>query len=87
MKRVGEILHFTKSRLFVVETSFKVLPSTPLCDDKGRKIAVSVDLIGPTQKPFVIAKPTVESPEKLEGKILYLRKQRHRVRAKKRRRL
>lgn len=75
---MGRILHYTKSRLYVAEAGFKVLPSTLLYDDAGKKVAVVVDLIGPISQPFVTAKPLVESPEKLVGKVLYLRKQRRR---------
>lgn len=73
MKEVGKILHFTKSRFYVIPSKFKVLPQTSLYNSSGREVAVAIDLIGPIDKPFIIAKPKLKSPEKIVNATLYVR--------------
>jgi len=71
MKEAGKILHLTKSKLYVIEAKDKILPNTELYDSSGRKVAVTIDLIGPINHPFIVAKPIVNKPEKYVGGILY----------------
>ncbi|PCN50569.1 hypothetical protein B6U99_03800 [Candidatus Geothermarchaeota archaeon ex4572_27] len=71
MKEAGMVLHLTKSGLYVIEAKEKLLPNTDLYDASGRKVAVTVDLIGPINHPYIIAKPLVEKPERYVGGPLY----------------
>lgn len=71
MKELGKIIHFTKSKLFVIETKERILPGTELFDSKGRKIAISIDLIGPINRPYIVAKPIVNQPNKYVGSYIY----------------
>ncbi len=78
MKEAGVILHYTKSKVFVVEAKDKLIPETTLIDSRGVKIGVVVDVIGPINKPFLVVKPTVKNPEKYVGAHLYYIKRRRR---------
>lgn len=80
MKEAGKILHLTKNGLYIIEASMKVLPNTDLYDGSGRKIAIAVDLIGPINNPYIVARPLVEKPEKFVGGITYFRLRSRRAR-------
>lgn len=73
MKEAGVILHCTKGGNYVIEAKFKVLPQTTLYNSTSKKVAVSIDLIGPIDRPFIIAKPLLESPEKMTNTTLYVK--------------
>jgi len=79
MKKAGKIIHYTKYRVFVVEAEEKIIPNTYVVDDRGKKIGVIIDVIGPINKPYLVVKPLIEKPEKYIGKeIYYLLKRRKR---------
>ncbi|HEW93473.1 H/ACA RNA-protein complex protein Gar1 [Candidatus Geothermarchaeota archaeon] len=71
MKKAGKILHYTKYKVFVIEADSKVIPNTYLIDDRGRKIGLVVDVIGPVSKPYLVVKPLIKDPEKYVGKEVY----------------
>lgn len=73
MKKKGKIIHYTKSRLFVIKLDHIVSPGSYLLDASRKKIAVVIDLIGPISEPYCIAKPLVKKPESLVGKEVYSR--------------
>ncbi len=79
MKEAGIIIHLTKSNLYVIKASDKVLPGTDLYDARGRKIAVCIDLIGPINKPYIVAKPLINQPNKYVGSYIYYERRRKSV--------
>lgn len=78
MKEVGRILHYTKNKMFIVEARDKVTPDTILMNSKKMKIGKVVDIIGSINKPFLVAKPLVDNPEKYIGGYVYYIKRRRR---------
>ncbi len=78
LKEAGKIIHRTKSGSYVIEAKAKVLPQTLLYDSSGKKVARVVDLIGPIDKPFIVAKPLIQKPEKRVKATLYFSKEKRR---------
>ena len=78
MKPAGKVLHYMRQRLLVIEAKEKLYPETRLYTSSGREAAVIVDVIGPINKPYLIAKPIIDKPEKLVGGELYYIKRRRR---------
>ena len=76
MRKAGKIIHYTKYGVFVIEAVSKVIPDTYLIDDKGRKIGIVIDVIGPVNKPYLVVKPLVYNPEKYVGKEIYYMRER-----------
>ena len=73
MRRLGKILHFSKSRSLIVkcdETGF-VKIGTKTCDSKLREIGKVQDLFGPVSAPCVSIRPQTPSPTKFVGRIAY----------------
>ena len=78
MREAGKIIHYTKNRVFVIEATQKVTLDTYLVDASNRIVAKIIDVIGPINKPYLVAKPLVERPEKYVGAIVYYQKTRRR---------
>ena len=73
MRRLGKILHFSKSRSLTVkcdETGF-VKIGTKTCDSKLREIGKVQDLFGPVSAPYLSIRPQTPSPMKFVGRIAY----------------
>jgi len=80
VKRVGRIIHYTKSGRYVIEAEEKILPQTPLYNSSGHRLAVTIDLIGPVNNPFIIAKPVIGSAEKMVNAVVYVKMEKRRKR-------
>lgn len=80
MKRVGRIIHYTRGGRYVIEAEEKILPQTPLYDPSGHRLAVTIDLIGPVNNPFIIAKPLIKSAEKMVNALVYVRMEKRKKR-------
>ena len=78
MIEIGRIQQYTKSGNLIIQTKHKIIPDTKLLDAKGKKVAVSIDLIGPINSPYIIAKPLIENPYKIVNLMLYVTKEKRR---------
>lgn len=45
-----------------------------ILDSTGKKVGTAFDLFGPVSGPYVAVKPSIERPERLLGKALFLGK-------------
>lgn len=73
LRRLGKILHFSKSRSLIVkcdQTGF-VKMGTRACDSKLKELGKVHDLFGPVSSPYLAIRPTVVSPAKYVGRIAY----------------
>ena len=73
LRRLGKILHFSKSRSLIVkcEQAGFVKIGTRACDSKLRDIGTVQDLFGPVSAPYVSVRPASASPTKYVGRIAY----------------
>jgi len=78
MKPAGRVLHYLKHKLLIIEAKEKLHPDTTLYTSSGREAAIIIDVIGPINKPYIIAKPLIDKPEKLVGGELYYSRKRRR---------
>jgi len=73
LRRLGKILHLSKSRSLIVkcdEPRFVKL-GTKVCDSKLKEIGKVLDLFGPVTSPYVAVRPTTSSPAKFVHRIVY----------------
>jgi len=73
LHRLGKILHYSKSRSLIVkcdEARF-VKMGTKACDSKLKEIGKVHDIFGPVSTPYLAVRPTVSSPTKFVGRIVY----------------
>lgn len=74
MKRLGKVLHLSKSRSLIVrlasEPSIDV--GSKVLDSKLREVGIIQDIFGPVTSPYVAIKPMVPDPVHLVGRIVYV---------------
>ena len=73
MRRLGKILHFSKSRSLIVKCDQAgfVRIGTKACDSKLKEFGKVQDLFGPVSAPYVSIRPAISSPAKYVGRIAY----------------
>ena len=73
MRRLGKIIHFSKSRSLIVkcEKAGFVKIGTNTCDSKLKEIGKIQDLFGPVSAPYLSIRPANPSPAKYVGRIAY----------------
>ncbi len=80
--RLGKVLHLSKSGNLILRLENSSLPTTgsPVCDYKLARIGTVNGVFGPVKNPYLSVHPSVESPARLAGRILYLveKEQEHR---------
>ena len=75
--RLGAVLHMSRSSgNLIVDSSVETRIGATVQDAKGKKIGIVFDVFGPTASPFIAIKPSIETPERLLGKALYVRNRR-----------
>jgi RNA-binding protein len=73
LRRLGKIIHFSKSRSLIVkcdQTGFVKIGSIA-CDSKLKEIGKVQDLFGPVSAPYIAIRPVAVSPAKYVGRIVY----------------
>lgn len=75
--RLGAVLHISRSSgNLILDSSDAARIGETVQDAKGKKIGIVFDVFGPTTNPFIAIKPSIETPERLLGKALYVRNRR-----------
>jgi len=73
MQEVGEVLHRARSGRLILRLTGQVQVGSILSDEKGRKTAKVVELIGPVSRPYASAMPTSERADSgKQGRKLFL---------------
>lgn len=74
LKRLGKILHLSKSRSLIVKLASEpsINVGSKVLDSKLREIGVIRDVFGPVASPYVAIKPVFSDPSSLVGKIAYV---------------
>ncbi len=76
-ERLGTALHISRSSGNLILDSLGVARiGEAVRNAKGKKIGIVFDVFGPTTNPFIAIKPSIETPERLLGKALYVRNRR-----------
>jgi len=78
LKRLGKILHLSKSRSLILKLESDAIPKIgcQVLDSKLKEVGVVYDIFGPTSAPYLAVKPTIPEPSTCVGKILYLAQER-----------
>lgn len=74
MKRLGKILHLSKSRSLIVKLASEpsIDVGSKVLDSKLREVGIIQDIFGPVTSPYVAIKPMVPDPGHLVGRIVYV---------------
>ena len=73
VKRLGKILHFSKSRNLILRLEKNSLPRirSRVFDSKLRHVGFVFDVFGPVSKPYVSVKSSLSNPSDLVGRVVY----------------
>ena len=73
LRRLGKILHFSRSQSLVVRLESPNPPKigTKIFDSKLREVGYLYDVFGSTSKPYVTVKSSGENPSSYIGRIVY----------------
>lgn len=73
LKRLGKILHLSKSRSLILKLETGSLPRlrTRVFDSKLKQVGFVFDVFGPVSIPYVSIKPIVSEPSALVGRVVY----------------
>lgn len=73
MRRLGKVLHLSKSRVLVVKLDPPrfVKPGTKACDSRLRNVGVVADIMGPVSGPYAWVRPTIAKAEAVVGRTVY----------------
>ena len=72
MQKLGRVITLTPSQNLVVKTEKAPKIGSSVVDDNLKDVGRVFDIIGPVTSPYVIVRPSVNEPEKLTSKQLYL---------------
>jgi RNA-binding protein len=73
LQRLGRVQSLTPSQSIVVKaTDNPPKIGTSVVDENLKVIGKVFDVIGPVSSPYVVVRPAVKEPQKLENKRLYL---------------
>ncbi|HYY91967.1 MAG TPA: Gar1/Naf1 family protein [Candidatus Dormibacteraeota bacterium] len=74
MRRLGKVLHLSKSGNLILRLEQTPVPSigAQVSDYKIRQIGVVNNVLGPVKSPYVSVKPVANVDGTLAGRVLYL---------------
>jgi RNA-binding protein len=73
LQRLGRVQSLTPSKSLIVKATDQPLKiGTSVVDENLKVVGKVFDIIGPVSSPYVVVKPAVKEPEKIENKRLYL---------------
>lgn len=74
LKRLGKILHLSKSRSLIVKLTTEPLMNvgSKVLDSKLREVGIVQDIFGPVGCPYVSIRPTLSDPNSIVGKLVYV---------------
>jgi RNA-binding protein len=72
LQRLGLILHVSPSRNIIIKVENTPRIGETVVDENLKPIGRVFDVFGPVASPYAAVKPTVQSPEKLTSKTVYI---------------
>jgi RNA-binding protein len=76
LQRIGPVLHISPSRNIIIKTEKTPRIGETVVDENLRVIGKVFDIIGPVSSPYASIRPTIQKPEELTKKTLYISPQR-----------
>jgi len=72
LQKLGRVITLTPGQNLVVKTEKAPKIGSSVVDDNLKDVGRVFDIIGPVTSPYAIVRPSVNEPEKLTSKQLYL---------------
>ena len=72
LQRLGKVLSVTPSQSLVVKIDKPPKLGSAVIDENLKVVGKVFDIVGPVSSPYAVIRPSVQNPEKLTGKQLYV---------------
>jgi RNA-binding protein len=72
LQRLGRVLHISPSGNIIAKPENIPRIGETVVDENLKTVGKIFDLFGPVRSPYVAIKPTIQKPEKLTNKTLYI---------------
>lgn len=72
MQRLGRALHVSPSRNIIIKVETVPKIGEKVVDENLKHVGKVFDVFGPVSSPYVAVKPTIQKPEKLTNRVLYV---------------
>jgi RNA-binding protein len=73
LKRLGKVLHLSRSRSLVVklESETRIRLGIKVYDSRLREVGFVADIFGPVTTPYIAIRPIIPNPVSQVGRVLY----------------
>ena len=72
MKRIGKVIHITRSGDLILRSDFAPRIGDPVYGPDLKRVGIIADVFGPVRAPYVAVRPLVDDPSRLVGRVLYV---------------
>jgi RNA-binding protein len=76
LQRLGRVLHISPSGNIITKIENIPRIGETVVDENLKAVGKVFDMFGPVSSPYVAIRPTIQKPEKLTNKTLYISPQR-----------
>ncbi len=76
MQRLGRVFRISPSRNIIIKVETVPKIGERVVDENLKPVGKVFDVFGPVSSPYVAVKPTIQKPEKLTNRVLYVLPQR-----------
>jgi RNA-binding protein len=76
LQRLGRVLHISPSRNVIIKTENIPRIGETVVDENLKTVGKIFDMFGPVCSPYVAIRPSIQKPEELTNKMLYISPQR-----------
>ncbi len=72
VKRLGKVLHLSKSGRLILRSQTRVKLGSPALNQDLKAVGTVFDVFGPVENPYTSVKPSVRDPSQYVGKLLFV---------------
>jgi len=72
LQRLGLVLHISSSRNMITKVDKAPKIGEVVVDENLKTVGRVFDIFGPVTSPYVAIRPSIQKPDKLAGKIVYV---------------
>lgn len=72
MQRLGRVLSVTPSQNIIVKIDKAPQMGSAVIDESLKVVGRIFDIVGPVSSPYAVIRPSIENPEKLANRQLYI---------------
>jgi len=72
LQRLGRAFHISPSRNIIIKVESVPKIGERVVDENLKPVGKVFDVFGPVSSPYVAVKPTIQKPEKLTNRVLYV---------------